>query len=112
MDIGSFVSYELSSNAITTKLFRFIKLNSIPLYAIEDFRLADKEEITRLHHLNWFSFIPWNRPISNLYTLQASEKSPRIFMRLSHGSHLLMREMLSRLSALKKEHRDRQYQNR
>ncbi|MCF7848970.1 MAG: hypothetical protein K9M45_08985 [Kiritimatiellales bacterium] len=97
MDIGFFVSYEMSADALTTKLFHLITLGRIPLREIHDFHLAAKEDITGLNHLNWFSFVPWHRSIRNVYTLQATEKSPRIFMRLDRGSHHVMRNALDNL---------------
>jgi hypothetical protein len=38
MDVGLFVSYQLTSESLTTKLFRFITLNTIPLNKVMDIR--------------------------------------------------------------------------
>ena len=94
MDIGLFVSYELTAESLTTKLFRLITLNRIPLNKVMDLREADEEDITRLNHLNWFSFLPSRRRLCPVYTLQAAEDRPRIFMRLDRGSHVEMKSTL------------------
>jgi hypothetical protein len=97
MDVGLFVSYELTAEFLVTKLFRFITLKTIPLKQILDLRQADSAEITPLNRLNWFNFVPSRRTLCPVYTLQATEKSPRIFMRLSHGSHMALRITLEKL---------------
>lgn len=94
MDIGLFVSYRLTSDSLTTKLFRFITLNTIPLNKVMDLREADPSDVTRLNHINWFSFIPARRSACPVYTLQTGEKSPRIFMKLDRGSHIEMKNTL------------------
>ncbi len=94
MDIGLFVSYQLSREALTTKLFRFITLNSIPLNKVMDIREAGAEDVTKLNRINWFSFLPWCRSSCPVYTLQADEKSPRIFMKLDRGSHIDLKNAL------------------
>ena len=94
MDVGLFISYQLTSESLTTKLFRFITLNAIPLNKVMDIREADDTDITRLNQLNWFRFIPACRSMCPVYTLQADEKSPRIFMKLNHGSHIEMKKTL------------------
>jgi hypothetical protein len=99
MDIGIFVNYELSGGSLTTKLFRVITLNTIPLETVLVFREAVDDDVTRLNRVNWFSglkrasFIP-------LYTMQATEKSPRIFMRLDRGSYIAMQSQLAHLQAI------------
>ena len=97
MDVGLFVSYELTAESLTTKLFRIITLNTIPLNQVMDLREADEKDVTRLNRLNWFSFLPSHRMLSPVYTLQAAEKSPRIFMRLDQGSHIAMKHTLDDL---------------
>lgn len=94
MDVGLFVSYQLTPESLTTKLFRIITLNRIPLNKVMDLREADEEDITKLNHLNWFSFIPQRRKLCPVYTLQAAEDRPRIFMRLDQGSHIDMKSTL------------------
>ena len=94
MDVGLFLSYQISSNSLTTKLFRFITLNSIPLNRVMDIREADDGDVTRLNRLNWFSFLPWRRTSCPVYTLQADLRSPRIFMKLERGSHIDLRSKL------------------
>lgn len=94
MDVGLFVSYQLSSESLTTKLFRIITLNSIPLNKVMDLREADASDVTKLNRLNWFSFLPSRRSNCPVYTLQAAENSPRIFMKLDHGSHIDLKQTL------------------
>ncbi|VGO15263.1 hypothetical protein PDESU_03845 [Pontiella desulfatans] len=94
MDVGLFVSYQLTAESLTTKLFRIITLNSIPLNKVMDLREADAEDVTKLNHLNWFSFLPSRRKLCPVYTLQAAENRPRIFMRLDRGSHIDMKNKL------------------
>lgn len=98
MDVGLFVSYELTAEALTTKLFRIFTLNTIPLRKVMDLREAVEEDVTRLNHLNWFSFMKSRKTLCPVYTLQAAEKSPRIFMRLDRGSHIAMKSTLGGLS--------------
>jgi hypothetical protein len=97
MDIGIFVSYELTSELLSTKLFRFITLNTIPLKKVMDLREAAVEDITPLNWINWFKFSFSRRSLCPVYTLQATEKSPRIFMRLDEGSHIAMKSALGQL---------------
>lgn len=98
MDIGSFVNYELTAESLTTKLFRIFTLNTIPLKKVMVFREAGEEDITPLNRVNWFSsFKP--RSLCPVYTLQASDKSPRIFMRLDRGSHIALQSALEQLHA-------------
>jgi len=94
MDVGLFVSYEVSAGLLTTKLFRFITLNRIPLKKVVDLREAASDDVTRLNQINWFSFLPSKKTLCPVYTLQAAEKSPRIFMRLDRGSHILLKQAL------------------
>jgi len=94
MDVGLFVSYQLSSGSLTTKLFRIITLNSIPLNKVMDIREADDNDVTQLNRLNWFSFLPWRRSSCPVYTLQTAENSPRIFMKLDRGSHIDLKQTL------------------
>lgn len=97
MDVGLFVSYELTSESLTTKLFRIITLNSIPLNKVMDMREADETDVTKLNRINWFKFLPSRRSLSPVYTLQTAENSPRIFMRLDQGSHIAMKRTLGGL---------------
>ncbi len=94
MDVGLFVSYELTAEALSTKLFRIFTLNTIPLKRVMDLREADEHDVTKLNRLNWFSFLPSRRTLCPVYTLQTAEKSPRIFMRLDRGSHMEMKSKL------------------
>lgn len=94
MDVGLFVSYQLNSESLTTKLFRFITLNSIPLNKVMDIREADEKDVTKLNRLNWFSFLPTRKRACPVYTLQVAEHSPRIFMRLERGSHIDIRHKI------------------
>jgi hypothetical protein len=98
MDVGLFVSYELTAESLTTKLFRIITLNSIPLKKVMDLREADEEDVTQLNRLNWFSFMPTRRTLCPVYTLQAADNRPRIFMRLDRGSHIDMKSTLGELN--------------
>jgi hypothetical protein len=86
MDIGLFISYEVTAEALTTKLFRFIILNRKPLKCIMDFRVAESEDITHLNRVNWHA----PRTLTPMYTLKTAKNSPRIFMRLDQGSHIEM----------------------
>jgi len=94
MDVGLFVSYQLSPESLTTKLFRIITLNSIPLNKVMDLREADANDVTKLNRLNWFTFLPSRRSTCPVYTLQAAENSPRIFMKLDRGSHIDLKQTL------------------
>ncbi len=98
MDVGSFVSYELTAESLTTKLFRVFTLNTIPLKQLMVLREAREEDITRLNRVNWFSAFK-RRSLCPVYTLQATEKSPRIFMRLERGSHIALKRALGQLHA-------------
>ena len=97
MDVGLFVSYELTAEALTTKLFRIFTLNTIPLRKVMDLREAVEEDVTPLNYINWFGFLKSRRKLCPVYTLQAAEKSPRIFMRLDRGSHIAMKSTLGGL---------------
>ena len=97
MDVGLFVSYELTAESLSTKLFRIFTLNTIPLKKVMDLREAVEEDVTKLNHLNWFSFMPSRRTLCPVYTLQTAEKSPRIFMRLDRGSHIAMKSAMGGL---------------
>ena len=99
MAVGLFVSYELTAESLTTKLFRIFTLNTIPLNKVMDLREAASEDITPLNKVNWFDFLSRRRGLCPVYTLQASESSPRIFMRLDCGSHIGMKQTLDRLHA-------------
>ena len=92
MDVGLFVSYQINSEALTTKLFRFITLNSIPLNKVIDFREADVNDVTKLNRINWFSML--RRSTCPVYTLQADANSPRIFMKLDRGSHIDLKQTI------------------
>ena len=92
MDVGLFVSYQLSSESLTTKLFRFITLNTIPLNKVMDLREAEDSDVTRLNRINWFNLS--RRTACPVYTLQARDDSPRIFMKLDCGTHLQMKTAL------------------
>ncbi|HSR88020.1 MAG TPA: hypothetical protein VLL07_03620 [Pontiella sp.] len=94
MDVGLFVSYQLTAESLTTKLFRFITLRTIPLNKVMDLREANESDVTKLNLINWFRFLPSCRSMCPVYTLQADENSPRIFMRLDHGSHIDMKQTL------------------
>jgi hypothetical protein len=98
MDVGSFVSYELSAESLTTKLFRVFTLNTIPLKKVMVLREAVEEDITPLNRVNWFSFFK-RRSLCPIYTLQATETSPLIFMRLDRGSHIALKSALGHLHA-------------
>lgn len=96
MDMGSFINYELTAESLTTKLFRVFTLNTIPVRRVMVFREAHEEDITPLNRLNWFC--PHKRRSHcPVYTLQATDKSPRIFMRLDRGSHILLQDALQQL---------------
>jgi hypothetical protein len=95
MDVGLFVSYELTAKSLNTKLFRMFTLNSIPLNKIMDLREAKDEDVTKLNRLNWFDFSPSHHSPCPVYTLQVNEDSPRIFMRLSQGSHIDMQATIN-----------------
>lgn len=94
MDVGLFVSYQLTPEALTTKLFRFITLNTIPLNKVLDLREAEETDVTKLNRINWFRFLPSRRTMCPVYTLQADEHSPRIFMKLDRGSHIDLKQRL------------------
>ena len=94
MDAGLFFSYQISAESLTTKLFRIITLNSIPLNRVMDIREAEAADVTRLNHINWFSFLPSRRTSCPVYTLQTGDRSPRIFMKLERGSHIDLRNRL------------------
>ena len=96
MDVGSFVKYELTAELLTTKLFRIFTLNTIPLKKVMILREASEEDITPLNRVNWFSGFK-RRSLCPVYTLQATEKSPRIFMRLDRGSHYVLQSALDQL---------------
>jgi len=98
MDIGSFVSYELTAELLTTKLFRVFTLNTIPLKSVMTLREAAEEDITPLNRMNWFSSFK-RRSLCPVYTLQATEKSPLIFMRLDRGSYIVLNRALNQLHA-------------
>ena len=97
MDVGSFVNYELTAESLTTKLFRVFTLNTIPLNKVMILREAAEDEITPLNRVNWFSSFK-RRSLCPVYTLQATEKSPRIFMRLDRGSHIVLQSALEQLN--------------
>jgi len=63
MDIGTFVSHEVSTDPLISKLFHFITLTRIPLKNIRNSHLAKKEDITKLNCINWFTFKRWHRLI-------------------------------------------------
>ena len=96
MDVGSFVSYEITAESLTTKLFRVFTLNTISLKKVMVLREASDEDITPLNRVNWFSFFK-RRSLCPVYTLQAPEKSPRIFMRLDRGSYVVLKNTLRQI---------------
>lgn len=98
MDIGCFVSYELTVESLTTKLFRVFTLNTISLKKVMVLREAAEKDITPLNRINWFSFLK-RRSLCPVYTLQATEKSPRIFMRLDRGSYVVLKNTLRQIHA-------------
>jgi len=98
MDVGSMLSYELTAESLTTKLFRTFTLNTIPLGQVVELREATEKDITPLNRLNWFGFLK-RRSLCPVYTLQATERSPRIFMRLKQGSYIAMNSTLEQLNA-------------
>jgi hypothetical protein len=98
MDVGLFVSYEITAEALTTKLFRFFTLNTIPLPKVMDLREANTEDVTRLNRVNWFDFKFTRKRLCPVYTLQSAENRPRIFMRLERGSYIEMKRALEHLS--------------
>jgi len=98
MDVGLFVSYELTAKALTTKLFRLFTLNTIPLNNVMDLREAKTEDVTRLNRVNWFESRSTRKRLCPVYTLQAAENRPRIFMRLERGTHVMMKYALEQLN--------------
>ena len=98
MDVGSMLSYELTAESLTTKLFRTFTLNTIPLKQVVELREASEEDITPLNRVNWFSFLK-RRSLCPVYTLLVTEKSPRIFMRLRQGSYIVLNSTLEQLNA-------------
>lgn len=98
MDVGLFVSYELTAEALSTKLFRFITLNRIPLNKMMELREAKDQDVTKLNWVNWFRLRRKQRNFAPLYTFQAAENRPRIFMRLDYGSHVAMKETIGTMN--------------
>ena len=96
MDIGFFISYELTPQVIITRLFRIIPLKKMPLDRVLDFRVARATDITRLNRINWFGLLRSRRTLSPLYTLQAAENRRRIIMRLDRGSHIDMKNRIKK----------------
>ncbi len=94
MDVGLFLSYEVTAKRMTTRLFKIIPLKSTPLKKVMDLREANDRDITKLNRVNWLSFMPSHRVLCPIYTVQTARKSPRIFMRLNRGSHIDMKEAL------------------
>jgi hypothetical protein len=90
MDVGLFLSYELSAETLTTKLFRIITLNTINLSEVEDLRRANEEEIPYIKRINWLSM---RRMLCPIYTFKPA-KAPRVFMRLRYGSHIELQRVL------------------
>ena len=70
MDVGLFVSYELTTEALITKLFRWFTLNKILLGNVMDLREAKTEDVTPL---NRFNLNPARRELGPVYTLQVAE---------------------------------------
>jgi hypothetical protein len=95
MDVGLFVSYELTEECLTTKLFRTFTLTTVPLKKVKDLREAKTDDVTRLNRINWLSS---RRRLCPVYTLQTGEDSPRIFMRLARGSHIQMKHTLRKMA--------------
>ena len=98
MDVGSVLSYELTAESLTTKLFRTFTLNTIPLKQVEELREATEEDITPLNRANWLNFFK-RRSLCPVYTLQTTKKSARVFMRLDRGSYVAMRNTLEQINA-------------
>ena len=98
MDIGLFISYELTAEVLSTKLFRIITLNRIPLHSMMELREAKNKDVTKLNWINWFRLQHKRRNFSPLYTFQTAENRPRIFMRLDYGSHLAMKKMIGTMN--------------
>ena len=96
MDIGNFVSYELGHDSLSTKLFRKFTLNTIPLKKIKVLKKATDEDITPLNRINWLGFLK-KHSLCPIYMLQADEDSPCIFMRLDHGSQVVLKNRLEQL---------------
>ena len=99
MDVGIFVSYELTAESLTTKLFRTFTLNTVPLKKVKDLREAGSKDITPLNRMNWFNFPSSRRSLCPVYTLQTTEKSPRIFMRLERGSYVVLKRTMEKFHA-------------
>lgn len=97
MDIGLFVSYELTTELLITKLFRIFTLNRIPLVNIMELREASQQDVTPLNWINWFRLRRKRRSFTPLYTLQTADNRPRIFMRLDEGSHVEMKNKIGSL---------------
>ncbi len=98
MDLGLFVSYELTAESLSTKLFRHFTLHSVPLHSVLDFRKAEEEDVTPLNRVNWLKRTR-NRNFNPVYTLRANEKSPRVFMRLRQGSHFELSQIVEKKNA-------------
>ena len=97
MDIGLFVSYELTAGVLSTKLFRTFTLNRIPLGNVMELREAGTQDVTPLNWINWFRPRRKRCSLVPLYTLQAADNRPRIFMRLEEGSHIQMKQTIGLL---------------
>lgn len=91
MDVGLFLSYELSAEVLKIKLFRIITLNTINLNEVEDFRRANEEEIPQIKRINWLSM---RRMLCPIYTCKPSAKARRVFMKLDYGSHIELQKAL------------------
>lgn len=97
MDVGLFVSYELTAEMLITKLFRIFTLNQIPLGMVMELREASQQDVTPLNWINWFRPPRKQRSFTPLYTLQTADNRPRIFMRLDEGSHIEMKNTIGSL---------------
>lgn len=91
MDIGLFISYELTTEQLITRLFRIFTLNRVPLGKVMELREASTQDVTPLNWINWFRPRGKRRSFCPLYTLQTAKNRPRIFMRLDEGSHIEMK---------------------
>ena len=93
-DVGLLISYDLTKEAVTTRLFRLIKLVTTPLDEIMTLRETVDEDLTTLNRINWLGKLNKRRTSSPTYTFQVEEESPRIFMHLTHGSHMVLKSIL------------------
>ena len=62
-----------------------------------DLREARETDVTNLNRINWFRLS--RRTACPVYTLQARDDSPSIFMRLDCGTHIEMKNALDSRNA-------------